>query len=148
MKKQYYLLSIILIAFMFFLPLDSQAQLTKGEIPKGTLIEKKPNTPRRAEFKGDKLIIHTDSDKKTGMAYQVEYKVTWTSATTFNLSSPLESRVNMNEEPGTAKEGEKMKTDFFGYSYLKNWSLTKNEVDEFTLESETTKDYRWVFTIQ
>lgn len=144
MKNQVYLLALLFIACSFFLPSVGHAQLKKSEMPKETLQEKKPNTPRQATFTKDKLIVKTDPNKRTGIAYQVEYKIVWVSATTFNLTSPKETQTNM-DIPDQKPKGPMSGSDFFGYSYMKNWSLTLTAAGEYTLESSDTKDYRWVF---
>ncbi len=137
---------IFLLSLTFFMSENAVSQLSKSQLPKTILIEKKDNTPSQLEFKGDKMIMQTDPNKSTGTQYTVEYKMEW-NGNKFNLISIVEISSMINDA------GEKItttykKTDFFGYSYLKNWSLTLDENGNYTLASSDNIDYQWVFVLK
>lgn len=146
MNTKNYTSALLVGLFMMMLPVLSYAQLSKSEIPKQVLVETKPNTPRHMEFSGDKLTIHTDPSKTTGKQYMVEYSVKW-NGKKFNLTSIQEISTSINDK-GEEVTTTAKKSDFFGYSYLKNWSLTKNEEGNFILASDVTADYEWIFKVE
>ena len=134
---------ILAATIALFLSMTAMAQLTKSQVPNGVLTETKENTPRQMEFNGDKLTLQTDPSKSTGKQYMVEYKITW-KGTKFDLKSIQEVSTSINAQG--EKETKTVKnSDFFGYSYLKNWSLTTDADGNFILASSAKDDYRWVF---
>ncbi len=142
MNSKNYATALVLGLFLLLLPMISTAQLSRSQVPKA-LVETKSNTPNHMEFKGDKLIVKTDPGKMSGQQYMVEYKITW-NGNKFNLVSLKEVATEIDENGEeiitTAKNA-----DFFGYSYLKNWSFTKDANGNYVLTSASTRDYRWIY---